>query len=90
MGARVTQIMRILDLPTPIVDYLAALLPEERGRFTERQLRRIRGLSTEEEQIRAFEELRGEVEEDAGSESAPPPGTSQGGQTGPHDVGDGT
>lgn len=60
--ARVTQIMGILDLPAPIVDYLASLFHEEKCVFTERQLRRIRGLPTEEEQVRAFEELRRSVE----------------------------
>jgi len=54
----VTQTMAILDLPGPIVDCLASLFHEEKCVFTERQLRRIRGLPTEEEQVKVFEQLR--------------------------------
>ena len=60
--ARVTQIMNILELPGPIVDYLSSLPHEEKCRFSERELRRIVALPTEEEQVKAFEELRRAVE----------------------------
>ena len=53
-----TQIMNILDLPSPIVDYLSTLFHDDKCRFTERQLRRIVRLQTDVEQITAFEELR--------------------------------
>jgi len=56
--ARVTQILSILKLPTPIVDYLSSLFHEERALYNERELRRILALPTEEEQVRDFEELR--------------------------------
>ena len=56
--ARVTQIMGILKLPTPIVDYLASLFHDEKCRYTERRLRRILSLPTEKEQVKAFEELK--------------------------------
>ncbi len=72
--ARVTQIMNILDLPAPIVDYLSTLLHDDKCRFTERQLRRIVRLQTETEQVRAFEELRRAMEGGAGSG----PSTNQG------------
>ena len=60
--ARVTQIMNILRLPAPIVDYLSSLFHDEKCRFSERQLRQIRALPTEREQVRAFEELRAATE----------------------------
>ena len=60
--ARVTQIMAILRLPSPVVDYLASLSYEEQARYNERELRKIRSLPTEEEQITAFEELRTAVD----------------------------
>ncbi len=60
--ARVTQIMAILRLPSPVVDYLASLSYEEQARYNERELRRIRRLPTEKEQITAFEELRTAVD----------------------------
>jgi len=56
--ARVTQIMNILKLPAPVVDCLSGLFHDERCQYTERQLRRILALPTEEEQVRAFEQLR--------------------------------
>ena len=60
--ARVTQILAILKLPPLIVDYLASLSYEEQARYNERELRKIRSLPTEEEQITAFEELRAAVD----------------------------
>jgi transcriptional regulator with XRE-family HTH domain len=71
--ARVTQIMAILKLPAPIVDYLASLFHDERARYNERELRRILALPTEEEQVEAFEELRCSVE--AGRRSTSPQST---------------
>lgn len=50
--ARVTQIMAILKLPTPIVDCLSSLFHEEEAEYNERELRRILVLPTEEEQGR--------------------------------------
>ena len=64
--ARVTQIMAILKLPIPILDYLSSLFHEERARYNERELRRILALPTEEERVTAFEELRRTVDAQAG------------------------
>lgn len=73
--ARATQIMGIPDLSAPIVDYLASLLHEGKCHLTERQLRGIRGLPTEEEQAEAF----GEFGELAGK--SVPSGHSEAGAT---------
>ena len=54
--------MNILKLPAPVVDCLSALFHDEKCQFSERQLRRILALPTEEEQVRAFEELRDTAE----------------------------
>jgi hypothetical protein len=54
--------MDVLSLPAPIVDHLSSLFHDERCRFSERQLRQIRSLPTEREQVRAFEELRAATE----------------------------
>lgn len=68
--ARVTQILSILKLPTPIVDYLSSLFHEERAKYNERELRRIVALPTEGEQVEAFEGVRRVVEgRDSGSPS---------------------
>lgn len=60
--ARVTQILAILRLPHPVVDYLASLLHEDKAKYNERELRRILALPTEEEQFTAFEVLRAAVD----------------------------
>ena len=60
--ARVTQILAILRLPHPVVNYLASLFHEDRARYNERELRRVLALPTEEEQVAAFEELRSLLE----------------------------
>jgi hypothetical protein len=60
--ARVTQIMGILRLPAPVVDYLYSLSHDEKCRYNERELRRILALPTEEKQVAAFEELRRAVD----------------------------
>lgn len=59
--ARVTQVLGILRLPHPVVDYLASLFHEDRAKYNERELRRILALPTEEEQMKAFEELRAAI-----------------------------
>ena len=59
--ARVTQILAILRLPHPVVDYLASLFHEAITKYNERELRRSLALPTEEEQMRAFEELRAAI-----------------------------
>lgn len=41
-----------------VVDYLSSLFHEEKAKYNERELRRILALPTEEEQVKAFEELR--------------------------------
>jgi hypothetical protein len=56
--AKVTQIIAILRLPHPVVDYLATLFHEEKAKYNEREIRRILILPTEEEQVKAFEELK--------------------------------
>jgi uncharacterized protein YoaH (UPF0181 family) len=56
--ARVTQILAILKLPPPVVDYLSSLSHEEQARYNEREFRRIHSLPTEEEQVTAFEKLK--------------------------------
>lgn len=61
--ARVTQIMSILNLPAPVVDALSTTFPDEKSRVTERRLRAILSLPTEQEQSRAFEELRASAQE---------------------------
>jgi len=58
--------MDILRLPAPVVDYLSSLLDEDKCRYPERRLRMILALPTEEEQVRAFEELRRRVGAKAG------------------------
>ncbi len=47
--ARATQIPNLLDRPPSVVDYLSALAPEMRAQYTERQLRRIVSLTTEDQ-----------------------------------------
>jgi hypothetical protein len=47
-----------MDRRRGLVDYLSGLFHGKRCRFSERQLRQIRSLPTEKEQVRAFEELR--------------------------------
>lgn len=64
--ARITQILAILRLPHPVIDYLASLFPDERSRYNERELRRILALPTDEERVTAFEELRERVAAQAG------------------------
>ena len=64
--ARVTQILSILKLPSPIVDYLSSLFHDERAKYNERELRRILALPTEEEQVASFEELRRRLQGRAG------------------------
>ncbi len=59
--ARVTQILGILKLPAPVVDYLSSLFHDERAKYNERELRRILALPTEAEQVKAFDELRQQV-----------------------------
>jgi hypothetical protein len=44
------------------VDYLSSLFHDGKCHFSERQLRRILRLPSEDEQIRAFEELRAAIE----------------------------
>jgi hypothetical protein len=61
-GTRVTQLVKIARLPQPILDYLLGLPVEQQAIYTERRLRRIVRLLTEEEQVKAFEELRRSVE----------------------------
>ena len=68
--ARVTQILAILRLPHPVVDYLASLFHEDRAKYNERELRRILALPTEKEQVEAFEELRRTVDAQAGRGTA--------------------
>ena len=64
--ARVTQVLAILKLPPPVVDYLASLFHDERAKYNERELRRILALPTEAEQVEAFEVLRQAVGAQAG------------------------
>lgn len=71
--ARVTQIMDILTLPAPVVDYLSSLPNEDKCRYPERRLRTILSLPTEEEQAKAFEELRRTVARRASGPSRPQP-----------------
>ena len=61
-GSRVTQLVKIASLPRPILDYLLSLSAEQQVFYTERRLRRIVRLDSEEEQLRAFEDLRRSVE----------------------------
>jgi hypothetical protein len=49
-----------------LVDCLSGLFHDGKCRFSERQLRQIRSLPTEKQQIRAFEELRRRVDTQAG------------------------
>jgi hypothetical protein len=60
--ARVTQLVNIAELPQQILDYLLSLSAEEQACYTERRLRRIVRLDSEEERVKAFEELRHSVE----------------------------
>jgi hypothetical protein len=60
--ARVTQLVNIASLPQPILDYLLSLSAEQQVFYTERRLRRIVRLGSEEEQVSAFEGLRRSVE----------------------------
>jgi hypothetical protein len=59
--ARVTQLVNIASLPRPILDCLLALPAGEQAFYTERRLRRIAALPTEEEQLAVFEDLRRSV-----------------------------
>jgi hypothetical protein len=61
-GTRVTQLVKIASLPRPILDYLLSVPTEQQVFFTERRLRRIVRLPSEDEQVKAFEELRCSVE----------------------------
>lgn len=60
---RVTQVLNILDLPAPVIDYLSGLSHGEKCRYTERQLRRVLTLPSEDEQMQAIEELRAAARE---------------------------
>ena len=57
-----TQAMTDLSLPTSVADRTSNPFHDEKCRFTERQLRRIVGLPTAEEQAKAFEKVRKAVE----------------------------
>jgi hypothetical protein len=76
--APVTQILSILKLPIPIVDYLSSLFHEERAQYNERELRRILALPTEEEQVKAFDVLRGAIDQRMAQAPGPrrPPSSS--------------
>lgn len=88
--ARVTQIMGILKLPAPVVDYLSSICHDEKCRYSERQLRQILRLPTEKEQVEAFEELKQAVDVRAGSRSPGPRDRRQDGRDRPNAVGDPT
>lgn len=82
--ARVTQILAILKLPPPIVDYLSSLFHEEKAKYNERELRRILALPTEEEQVTAFEELRQQVSRQPTTCGSDPDGERGSGTPRPH------
>jgi hypothetical protein len=60
--ARVTQILNILRLPEPVLDFLAELPPDSRAFCTERRLRPILNLPTMAAQVEAVLRLRTWVE----------------------------
>ena len=55
--------MNILDLPDPVLNCLSSMFHDEKCLYTERQLRAILSLPTEQEQSQAFEELRAAAQE---------------------------
>ena len=55
--ARVTQIMSLLRLPEEARNHLLSLPADVRECYSERSLRHVVSLSTEEAQMRAFEQL---------------------------------
>ena len=56
--ARVTQIMKLLQLPDEIQEYVIALPSREQRLYSGRRLREIAALPNELAQLRGFEELR--------------------------------
>ena len=60
--ARVTQIMKLLELPESAQEYVMALPDAERRKFPGRRLRGIVALKSGEAQLDQFERLRQEVQ----------------------------
>ena len=56
--ARITQLMNLLTLPDEVQAYLMSLSPEEQCPYSERRLREVVSLPSEQVQLRAFQEIR--------------------------------
>ncbi len=50
--------MDLLTLPDKVQTYLMSLPPEEQCLYSERRLREVVGLPTEQEQVQAFGQIR--------------------------------
>ncbi len=59
--ARITQVMKLLDLPEKIQEHVVSLLSEGQHLCSGRRLRDVATLASELAQLRAFEQLRDQV-----------------------------
>jgi len=60
--ARVTQILNVLQLPQPVLDFLADLPPDSGSFWTERRLRRVLNLPSEAAQLGAVRHMGRQAE----------------------------